>query len=393
MSLMKSSFGRVLRSSTRSYATGTPMKRTPLYDLHVKNGAKMVPFAGFEMPVLYADLGLSESHLWTRSKSSIFDVSHMVQFKLTGPSVVDFLEKITPAGCRELAANSSTLSVLTNEKGGIIDDTILTKHTNDSFYIVTNAACRDKDLLHISTQLRSWGKPIQMELMDDYGLIAVQGPESASILQNHTHDSLAKLKFGNSTYMDIAGIKCHIARGGYTGEDGFEISCPADKITPLTELLLATDSERVKLAGLGARDSLRLEAGMCLYGHDLNETTSPNEAGLLWTIGKRRRVEGGFIGEFEILRQIKEGVSRKRVGILVSGAPAREGADILSVEGNKIGTVTSGCPSPSLGRNISMGYVENGYHKSGMQVGVKVRNKVGEGQVTKMPFVPTNYFK
>lgn len=377
----------------RSYATGTPLKRTPLYDLHMNNGATLVPFAGFEMPVLYADMGLAESHKWTRAKSSVFDVSHMVQFKLKGPSVCDFLEKLTPAGCRELENNTSTLSVLTNENGGIIDDTILTKHTDDSFYIVTNAACRDKDLLHISTQLREWGKPLQMELMDDCGLIAVQGPESASILQDHTNDSLSKLKFGNSAYMDIAGIKCHVARGGYTGEDGFEISCSAKHITSLTELLLATDTERIKLAGLGARDSLRLEAGMCLYGNDLNDTTSPNEAGLLWTIAKRRRAEGGFIGASKILQQIKEGVTRRRVGLFVSGAPARLGADILSVEGDKIGVVTSGCPSPTLGRNIAMGYVETGYHKSGMKVGVKVRNKIGEGQVTKMPFVPTKYFK
>lgn len=391
MNRVRGLIGRM--ASQRSYATGAPLKRTPLYDLHVENGAKIVPFAGFEMPVLYADLGLAESHKWTRAKSSIFDVSHMVQFRLSGPSVVDFLEKITPAGCRELGAYSSTLSVLTNENGGIIDDLIITKHDENTFYVVTNAACRDKDLLHISQNLREWGKPIKLELMDDHALIAVQGPMSASILQSHTHDSLDELKFGHSRYSDIAGIKCHVARGGYTGEDGFEISCAASHVTGLTQLLLATDTENIKLAGLGARDSLRLEAGMCLYGHDLNETTSPNEAGLLWTIPKRRRAEGGFIGHSAVLSQIQEGVRRRRVGLLVSGAPAREGAEILSVEGDKIGVVTSGCPSPSLGQNIAMGYVETGYHKSGMKVGVKVRSRIGEAQVTKMPFVPTQYHK
>lgn len=379
--------------ATRSYATGTPLKRTPLYDLHVKNGAKLVPFAGFEMPVLYADLGLSESHIWTRAKSSIFDVSHMVQFKLSGPSVIDFLEKITPAGCRELAPYSSTLSILTNPEGGIIDDTIITKHSDREFYIVTNAACRDKDLLHIQTELASWGKPLKLELLDDHALIAVQGPTSAALLQNHIHDDLKELKFGNSRYIDIAGIKCHVARGGYTGEDGFEISCPSTRAVALTELLLATDSESIKLAGLGARDSLRLEAGMCLYGSDLNDTTSPNEAGLLWTIPKRRRAEGGFIGDSAILKQIKEGISRRRVGLVVKGAPARGGADILSVEGNVVGKITSGCPSPSLGSNIAMGYIDTGYHKPGMNIGVRVRNRVNAGEVTKMPFVPTQYFK
>jgi len=353
----------------------------------------MVPFAGFDMPVLYADLGLSESHKWTRSKSSIFDVSHMVQFKLSGPSVIDFLERITPAGCRELKPYSSTLSVLTNEHGGIIDDTIITKHTDESFYIVTNAACRDKDLLHIETQLREWGKPLKLELMDDYALIAVQGPASADLLQNHIPDQLSELKFGNSRYLDVAGIKCHVSRGGYTGEDGFEISCPATEAVKLTKLLLATNTENIKLAGLGARDSLRLEAGMCLYGNDLDDTTTPNEAGLLWTIPKRRRAEGGFIGHSVIAQQLQDGVERRRVGIIVKGAPARAGVEILSTEGEKIGTVSSGCPSPSLGLNIAMGYIKNGFHKSGMRVGLKIRNRIGDGEVTKMPFVPTQYYK
>lgn len=381
---------RIIR---REYATGTPLKRTPLYDLHIKNGAKIVPFAGFEMPILYADLGLSESHKWTRAKSSIFDVSHMVQFKLSGSSVVDFLEHVTPAGCRELAEHSSTLSVITNKDGGIIDDTIITKHGEEDFYIVTNAACRDKDLLHLETQMREWGKPLKLDLLDDYALIAVQGPTSAEIVQQHTREQLQDIKFGQSRYIDIAGIKCHLARGGYTGEDGFEISCPAKDVTRLTELLLATDTESIKLAGLGARDTLRLEAGMCLYGNDLDDTTSPMEAGLLWTIPKRRRAEGGFIGEESILQQIKQGVSRRRIGLVVKGAPARAGVEILSVEGDVIGKVTSGCPSPTLGGNIAMGYIQTGYHKPGMQVGVKVRNRIGEAQVTKMPFVPTQYYK
>lgn len=345
------------------------------------------------MPVLYSDLGLSESHLWTRAKSSIFDVSHMVQFKLSGDSVIDFLEKITPAGCRELGSYRSTLSIITNTGGGIIDDLIVTKHSDEEFYIVTNAACRDKDLLHISTQLREWGKPIKLELLDDHGLIALQGPLSSTILQTHTNDDLSELKFGHSRYLDVSGIKCHVARGGYTGEDGFEISCPATHITSLTETLLATDTEAIKLAGLGARDSLRLEAGMCLYGSDLNDTTTPNEAGLLWTIPKRRRSEGGFIGDSEILKQLGAGVKRRRVGLVVTGAPARAGAEITSVDGVKVGTITSGCPSPTLGRNIAMGYVETGYHKPGMKLGVKVRNRVNDGEVTRMPFVLTNYYK
>lgn len=414
--------GRLLsRCPRRSYATSTqPLKRTPLYDLHKLYGARMVPFAGFEMPVLYADLGLSESHLWTRANSSIFDVSHMVQFKLEGDSVIDFLESITPSGIRELEPGQGSLSVLLNDQGGIIDDTIITKQSKTQFYIVTNAACRDKDLAHISEKLKNWGKPIHLKLLDDHGLIALQGPRSMEVLQAHTKEDLTSLKFGRSEYIDIDGVSCHVARGGYTGEDGFEISIPHTQTASLTQSILDTDTNAVKLAGLGPRDSLRLEAGMCLYGNDLNDSTSPIEASLGWLIPKRRRLEGGFPGHARIKLDLDRSslpsspsstssstsssvastaaddtlLPRRRVGLTVSGAPARAGAAILDTEtGAPIGVVTSGCPSPSLGVNIAMGYVRLGAHKSGTTCGVRVRSKVQQGTVTKMPFVPTQYYK
>lgn len=383
-------FIRILTRSFASSATA-PLKRTPLYDLHKLYGAKMVPFAGYEMPVLYADLGLTESHLWTRAKSSIFDVSHMVQFKIKGESATEFLESITPSGIHELQPGQGTLSVLLNEQGGIIDDTIITKHSNTEFYIVTNAACREKDLTHIQQKLQAWGKPLSMELLDDHGLIALQGPSSMSILQQHTDQPLSDLKFGRSAYLPIQGVTCHVARGGYTGEDGFEISIPVSSISQITEGILNTDANEVKLAGLGSRDSLRLEAGMCLYGHDLSDEINPIEASLAWLIPKRRRADGGFPGHSQILETLKRGPAKRRVGLIVSGAPAREGATVL-LDGQQVGSVTSGCPSPSLSKNIAMAYIDASL-KIGTPVDVVVRKRVQSGVITKMPFVETKYYK
>ncbi|KAL1923700.1 uncharacterized protein VTP21DRAFT_8680 [Calcarisporiella thermophila] len=384
-----------VRAGWRGYASTSDeeLKKTPLYDFHLKHGGKMVPFAGYSMPVQYANLGVLQSHLHTRENASIFDVSHMLQTRLTGKDRTKFLESLVVADLVNLPAFTATLSLFTNENGGIIDDTVICKHDN-SFYIVSNAACADKDLAHIRKHLSEFqnkGGDVDLSIIDDHALIAIQGPKAAQALENLLGHSLSDLKFMSSRILNIKGVECHVARSGYTGEDGFEISVPTSDAVSLTEQLLAQPG--VELAGLGARDSLRLEAGLCLYGHDLDDTTTPIEGGLTWTIGKRRREEGGFLGAEKILPQIKGGVSRRRVGLVVTGAPAREGAEILDLEGKAVGKITSGGPSPSLKKNIAMGYVANGLHKSGTELQVKVRNRLQKAQIVKMPFVEAHYFK
>ncbi|ORX64913.1 putative aminomethyl transferase [Basidiobolus meristosporus CBS 931.73] len=380
-------------SSAAETAASQELKKTALFDLHLQNGAQMVPYAGYSMPVKYASLGVLQSHLHTREKASIFDVSHMLQTRLTGKDRHDFIEKLCVGDIKNLPLGSGTLSVFTNEKGGIIDDTIISQH-KDSLYIVSNAGCADKDLAHIRKHLQEFqqkGGDAELSIIDDHSLIAIQGPKAAEALQKLTDKDLRTLNFMTGQFLSIKGIECHVARSGYTGEDGFELSIPTPEITAITELLLQDPD--VELAGLGARDSLRLEAGLCLYGNDLNEDITPVEAGLTWTIGKRRREEGGFLGAEHILPQIKGGVSQRRVGLVVQGAPARDHSEILNAEGEKIGEVTSGVPSPSLKKNIAMAYVKNGYHKAGTELSVKVRNRIQKAQVVKMPFVPANYFK
>ncbi|KAF9933342.1 hypothetical protein FBU30_005746 [Linnemannia zychae] len=400
MSALK--FARALPASTfarssaqRAYsaaATGEALKKTLLHDYHVENGGKMVPYAGWSMPVLYSNLGVGASHVWTRTNASVFDVSHMLATRITGKDRVKFYESITVADIENLPVGSSTLSVFTNENGGIIDDTIICKH-QDSLYVVSNAGCADKDLAHIRSHLKAFqnkGGDVDLQIIDDHQLIAIQGPKAAAVIEGLVGKSLQDFPFMDGRFMNIKGIECHVARSGYTGEDGFEISVPNRDTLELTKMLVA--DPRVELAGLGARDSLRLEAGLCLYGNDLDENTTPIEAGLTWTIGKRRRAEGGFLGAEKIMDQIKNGVSRRRVGLIVQGAPAREGAPIYS-NGELVGKVTSGCPSPSLKKNVAMAYVKNGVHKSGTELEVEVRGRKQKAVITKMPFVPAGYHK
>ncbi|KAF3939468.1 Aminomethyltransferase [Dactylella cylindrospora] len=381
------------------------LRKTPLYDLHVRYGGKMVEFGGFSMPVQYSDQGIGDSHRWVREKCGLFDVSHMVQHQFTGTTVTAFLESLTPSDLQSLLPFTSTLSVLLNPTGGIVDDTIITKHSDTAFYVVTNAGCRDKDLAYFSGKLAEWNAKVgesdkvRHDVMADHGLVALQGPEAKNVLQTLVPgENLDELFFGQSQFATISvdGVETvvHIARGGYTGEDGFEISIPADQTEAITEALLKANGGVTKLAGLGARDSLRLEAGMCLYGHDLTGETTPVEGTLLWVIAKSRRAKADFPGADVILKQIKDGVEKKRVGLLVTGAPAREGVEIVDKQsGDSIGYVTSGCPSPSLGKNIAMGYVKDKYKKAGTEVGVKVRGKVRDAVVAKMPFVQTKYHK
>ena len=375
----------------------------------------MVPFGGFQMPVQYTSLSVSASHHFTRSHASLFDVSHMVQHHFSGPGATAFLEMITPASISSLGTHRSGLSTLLwPVTGGIVDDTIITRLGPEKFYVVTNAGCRDKDLAYFTEQLeafkKSGGEKVEWEVLEDWGLVALQGPLSeeilTSVLVQPEEVALKELYFGQSKYMKVKLLGMDISspllvsRGGYTGEDGFEISIPPAETVAVTEALLqsATPS-RLQFAGLGARDSLRLEAGMCLYGHDLDDSTTPVEAALSWVIGKDRRTAGGFHGSDIILSQLTPknkggvGVERRRIGLIVDGAPAREGADIVNEKGEKIGNITSGCPSPTLNKNIAMGYIKDGFHKSGTEVGVVVRGKQRKAVVTKMPFVPSRYWK
>ncbi|KAG6808912.1 hypothetical protein H0H92_002389 [Tricholoma furcatifolium] len=315
-----------------------------------------------------------------------------------GPTASEFMEWLTPASLKSLNPYHSTLSVLLNENGGIIDDTIVTKHSDDAYYVVTNAGCRDRDLPWIRAKLEEWnaserGKegPVEMEVLEDWGLLALQGPEAASYLQTLTSFDLTRLTFGTSAFVPIEGFNLHVARGGYTGEDGFEISIPPSQTADVASLLYKTP---IQLAGLGARDSLRLEAGMCLYGQELTEDISPIEAGLTWVIPKERREAGGFIGAEGVKKVLKDGPSKRRVGLVVEGAPARQGAKIFSPSGAELlGAVTSGIPSPTLGKNIAMGYVTSGWHKKGTEVEVEVRNKLRKAVLTPMPFVPPKYWR
>ena len=355
---------------------------------------------------------------------TVADLQVRVQHRLSGPLASSLLEKITPTSINELETNHSTLSCLLHSRtGGIVDDTVITRlqQSPDLFYLVTNAGCRTKDLDYLSTQISKYTKGlmtnrrhIEWQVLRNWGLIALQGPLSVQILQESVATpediDLNSLYFGQCAQVSFklpSGEKSEpvlISRGGYTGEDGFEVSLPPDVTVPFTESILKIGGEeRLRLAGLGARDSLRLEAGMCLYGHDLDDTTTPVEAGLSWVISKDRRTSGGFHGDETILQQLKmpknggTGVQRRRVGLIIQGAPAREGAEIVAemADGQQevIGKVTSGCPSPTLGKNIAMGYVKSGYHKTGTEVGVLVRGKRRKAEVVKMPFVASKYWK
>ncbi|KAK7456453.1 Aminomethyltransferase, mitochondrial [Stygiomarasmius scandens] len=405
MTFLRSAFTSPRRALTgkwlvsRAYATPSgQLRKTGLYDFHLENGAKMVPFAGYSMPLLYGDVGQVASHNHVRNSVGLFDVGHMVQSNFRGPTTTQFLEWITPSSLTSLKPYSSTLSVILNEAGGIIDDTVVTKHAADAFYVVTNAGRRDRDLAWFKDKLAEWnaserakdGK-VELEVLEDWGLVALQGPKAAAYLQALTSFDLKELTFGSSAFVPIEGFNLHVARGGYTGEDGFEISIPPQHTVEVTKML---SNSPVQLTGLAARDSLRLEAGMCLYGNDLDEITTPVEAGLTWVIGKERRETGNFIGAEGVRAHIKNGPPRRRVGFVIEDAPARQGAKIYDESGNEeVGIITSGIPSPTLGKNIAMGYVKNGQHKKGTPVQVHVRNQKRKAVVTPMPFVKTNYWR
>ncbi|XP_051915478.1 aminomethyltransferase, mitochondrial [Hippocampus zosterae] len=368
------------------------LKKTPLFDFHRAHGGKMVEFAGWSMPVQYKDSHIS-SHMHTREHCAIFDVSHMLQTKVHGKDRIRFMESLVVADISELKDNQGTLSLFTNDKGGITDDLIVTKTDQGYLYVVSNAGCADKDLAHMKARLAEFkasGSDVDLEFLDE-ALIALQGPSMSQVLQEGLKEDLSKLPFMTSALATVFGIPgCRVTRCGYTGEDGVEISVPQSRVVELTERLLAHNE--VRLAGLGARDSLRLEAGLCLYGNDIDESTTPVEATLVWTIGKRRRQAKDFPGADIIVPQIKAKTTRKRVGLVSSGPPVRQHTPILSPDGKVIGEVTSGCPSPCLKKNVAMGYVDAAFAKNGTAIQVEVRKKAVAATVCKMPFVPTNYY-
>jgi len=374
--------------------SSTESKRTPLYDLHVSKGGKMVSFGGWDMPVQYRD-GVLQEHLHTRSKAGLFDVSHMGQLRVTGKDRNAFLEYITVADLESLLPFRGMYSFIPNSKGGMIDDIILA-NAGDFVYVVVNAGCYDKDMVHIRQMENNWqrdGKDVKVQDWSGRCLLALQGPSAEKVLQNYVKNfNLSSIGFFHSSFLKAFGVDCFLQRSGYTGEDGFEISIPTDHVVRIASELL--NHPDVKPIGLGARDSLRVEAGLPLYGHEIDQTTTPKEAGLGWAISKRRQENGGFIGADVILSEIPKKIkdlSRKRVGLVVDGAPARDGTIVLGPDGKEIGTITSGSVSPCLKKPIAMAYVKPPYHVVGEKLTVVVRGKNYPAVVTKLPFVPTNY--
>ena len=362
------------------------LRTTVLHDLHVGLDAKMVPFAGYDMPVQYPD-GILTEHRHTRDQAGLFDVGHMGQAILRGDNVVAALETLVPGDIAGLEEGQIRYTQFTNEAGGILDDLMVTNR-GDHLFLVVNAGCKDADYAHIVAQL---GSKVELEIIDDRGLIALQGPEASGVLARHA-SGVETMPFMTLKDIEIAGISCLVSRSGYTGEDGYEISVPGTQAAQLAEILLA--EAEVAPVGLGARDTLRLEAGLCLYGHDIDETTSPIEAGLLWSIGKRRREEGGVLGADRIISEIANKPSRRRVGILPEGrAPARDHTEITDRNGTKIGTVTSGGFGPSVNGPIAMGYVATEHAAVDTSLQLTVRGKSLNSKVIKLPFVKQNYYR
>jgi aminomethyltransferase len=364
--------------------------RTPLYELHVELGARMVPFAGYEMPVQYPS-GVLKEHTHTRTQAGLFDVSHMGQVRLSGAGAAAALESLVPVDIIDLPVGTQRYAMFTDEKGGILDD-LMVSNGGDHLFVVVNAACKEQDIAHLRKHLAG---RCEIEVLNDRALLALQGPAAAAVMARLAPETV-KMIFMNTGKVTLAGAECFISRSGYTGEDGFEISVPADKAEELARLLLA--QPEVAPIGLGARDSLRLEAGLCLYGHDMDTITTPVEASLGWALSKVRRADGaragGYLGADVVLRHLAEGVSRKRVGLLVKDRmPVREGAELVDAQGKVVGKVTSGGFGPTLGAPVAMGYVETAHAQLGTALQAIVRGKPVPVEVAKTPFVPQRYFR
>jgi aminomethyltransferase len=376
-----------------SNETEAKLLRTPLYDLHIELGARMVPFAGYQMPVQYP-LGVMKEHIHTRTAAGLFDVSHMGQVRLTpsnGSDVARAMESLVPIDVLDLPVNKQRYAVFTNQQGGILDD-LMISNMGDSLFVVVNAACKQPDIAHMRKYLEGRCK---VEELADRSLLALQGPAAAAVMARLLPETTSMV-FMDSKELTFVGVSCFISRSGYTGEDGFEISVPNTHAEKLARLLLA--QPEVEAIGLGARDSLRLEAGLCLYGHDMDATITPVEASLAWALSKVRRVDGaragGYPGAAVIQRQFAEGVAKKRVGFQITEkVPVREGAEIVDAEGNVIGKVTSGGFGPSVNYPVAMGYVNSPFAAIGTKLHAVVRGKPVAMEVVKTPFFPQRYHR
>jgi len=368
------------------------LEKTPLHALHLELGAKMVPFAGYDMPVQYP-LGVLKEHLHCREQAGLFDVSHMGQILLHGSQAAAALESLVPVDIIDLPVGMQRYAMFTDENGGILDDLMVANLGNDRLFLVVNAACKEQDLAHLRKHI---GDRCEIEsLFESRALLALQGPRAVDVLARLAPD-VAKMTFMNFARVAVAGIDCYVSRSGYTGEDGFEISVPTVAAEQLARALLA--EPEVQPIGLGARDSLRLEAGLCLYGHDMSSATTPIDASLLWAISKVRRADGaragGFPGAERIFAQQRDGVPSKRVGLLPQDRmPVREGAELVDADGSPIGQVTSGGFGPSLGAPLAMGYVASSHAALDSEVWALVRGKRVPMKVSKTPFVPQRYYR
>ena len=368
----------------------TDPAKLPLDAWHRAQGARMVPFAGYEMPIQYE--GIVAEHEWTRSHAGLFDVSHMGQLLVSGEGAADALEALLPGDIAALKPGRLRYSLLLDANGGILDDLMVTNVTAEggepTYYLVVNGATKWDDIAHLREHLPD---EITLTHLEDQALLAVQGPEAETALRRVFRDAMGDLKFMQGTRFGFGDIDIGISRSGYTGEDGFELSLPAEHAETLAGRLCA--EIEIKPIGLGARDSLRLEAGLPLYGHDLSPETDPVSAGLAFAIGKRRRAEGGFPGAERLLRLLEDGTDRLRVGLALEGRlPAREGARVFAGE-TPVGEVTSGGFSPTLGHPVAMAYIARERAAQGTELEIEVRGKRLPARVTAMPFVPHKYYR
>lgn len=371
------------------------LSTTPLHALHLRLGAKMVPFAGYSMPVQYPG-GLMAEHHQCRNAAALFDVSHMGQVMLVCADAAAALETLVPVDVVDLGVGKQRYAFFTNDSGGLLDDLMISRPAPDAgfgdLFLVVNAGCKDADIRHLQTNI---GHRCRVQPLPERALLALQGPQAAQALAR-LNAGVAQLVFMTGGVFELLGVRCFVTRSGYTGEDGYEISVPADQAVPLAEALLAMPE--VKPAGLGARDTLRLEAGMCLYGHDIDETTTPVEAGLTWAIQKVRRPGGARAGHYPgagaIEKQLTMGAPCKRVGLVaLERVPVREGTSIVDAHGHKLGTVTSGTLAPSVNQPVAMAYLPIDHAQPAHEVYAEVRGKRIPMRVSAMPFNPHRYFR
>jgi aminomethyltransferase len=371
-------------------AASSPLLTTPLHALHIELGAKMVPFGGYDMPVQYAS-GILAEHKHTRAAAGLFDVSHMGQVLLSGKHADALLETLVPVDIVGLPLFKQRYALFTQAQGGILDDLMVTRRAHDLFVIV-NAACKAQDIAHLQQHI---GQQCTVTPLPDQALLALQGPQAVTALARLNPD-VQRLTFMTGAHVVLNGADCFVTRSGYTGEDGFEISVPAQHAQALARALLA--QPEVKPIGLGARDTLRLEAGLCLYGHDIDTTTTPVEGALTWAIQKVRRAggerAGGYPGAEVIHQQLANGCAYKRVGLIsTERMPVREGAQVVNDAGHEIGTVTSGSLAPSLNQPVALAYIDIAHTNIGTQVFAVVRDKKVPMTVTTLPFVPNRYYR